>query len=62
MAKCEICGKSVQFGHNVSHSNKKTPKMWKPNVKKVKVLEAGRQTKKHVCTRCIRSGKIQKAV
>jgi hypothetical protein len=26
MAKCEVCGKSVQFGHNVSHSNKKNAK------------------------------------
>ena len=34
MAKCEICGKSVQFGCNVSHSHKKTNKMWRPNVKK----------------------------
>ncbi len=62
MAKCEICGKAVQFGHNVSHSNKKTVKIWKPNIKKVKVLEGGMLKRKYVCTRCIRSGKIQKAV
>ncbi|NMB65468.1 MAG: 50S ribosomal protein L28, partial [Spirochaetes bacterium] len=27
MAKCEVCGKAVLFGHNVSHSNKKTQKV-----------------------------------
>lgn len=61
MAKCEICGKSVQFGHNVSHSNRKVPKMWKPNVKKIRVLEKNRTVRKSVCTRCVRSGKIVKA-
>jgi large subunit ribosomal protein L28 len=62
MAKCEVCGKAVQFGCNVSHSNKKTNKIWRPNVKKIRVLEEKRVLKKYVCTRCIRSGKIQKAV
>ncbi|HOK01228.1 MAG TPA: 50S ribosomal protein L28 [Spirochaetota bacterium] len=62
MAKCEICGKSVQFGCSVSHSNKKTNRMWKPNVKKIRVLDNNRPTRKYVCTRCIRSGAVQKAV
>jgi len=62
MAKCEVCGKSVQFGHNVSHSNKKTQKIWHPNVKKIRVVENNRILRKNVCTRCIRSGKVQKAV
>ncbi|PKL35956.1 MAG: 50S ribosomal protein L28 [Spirochaetae bacterium HGW-Spirochaetae-1] len=62
MAKCEVCGKSVQFGNNVSHSNKKTPKMWKPNIKKIRVLENKKVTRKYVCTQCIKSGKIAKAV
>ena len=33
MAKCAICEKGAHFGNNVSHSNRKTPKMWKSNVK-----------------------------
>ena len=62
MAKCEVCGKAIQIGNNVSHSNKKTKKIWRPNVKKIKVLEDNRATRKYVCTRCIRSGKVMKAV
>lgn len=62
MAKCEICNKSVQFGHNVSHSNKKTSRIWRPNIRRVHVMENGRKVRRYVCTRCIRSGKIQKAV
>ncbi|MFH0975836.1 MAG: 50S ribosomal protein L28 [Spirochaetota bacterium] len=60
MAKCEICGKAVQFGHSVSHSNRKTQKIWRPNIKKVRTIENGRSVKKYICTRCIRSNKIVK--
>jgi large subunit ribosomal protein L28 len=61
MAKCELCGKGVQFGHNVSHSNKKTNKVWHPNLKKVRVSENNGTVSKYVCTRCIRSGLVVKA-
>ena len=37
MAKCAICEKGAHFGNNVSHSHRKTPKMWKSNVKSVRV-------------------------
>jgi len=62
MAKCEVCGKAIQIGNNVSHSNKKTKKIWHANVKRIKVLEDNRAVRKYVCTRCIRSGKVLKAV
>ena len=58
MAKCDLCGKSVQFGNNVAHSNKKTHKMWKPNIKKRKVVVNGRTITRNICTRCIKTGKI----
>lgn len=62
MAKCEVCGKSVLFGHNVSHSNKKTGKMWHPNIQKIRVVEGNKVVRKNVCTRCIRSGAVRKAI
>jgi len=62
MAKCEVCGKSIQIGNSVSHSNKKSKKIWRPNVKRITVMENNRQVRKYVCTRCIRTGKIRKAV
>jgi large subunit ribosomal protein L28 len=62
MAKCEICGKGVQFGCNVSHSNKRTNKMWKPNIKKIRVLVNNRTVRKNVCTSCIKTGNYVKAV
>jgi large subunit ribosomal protein L28 len=62
MAKCEICGKAVQFGNNVSHSNKKMSKIWHQKKKKIKVLFNKQIIRKNVCTSCIKSGSVQKAV
>jgi large subunit ribosomal protein L28 len=57
--KCQICGKSPQFGHNVSHSKLATNRRWMPNVQKVAVTENGRVRHIYACTRCLRS--LQKA-
>ena len=55
MAKCEVCGKGVTFGHNVSHSNRKTNRAWKPNIRKVKVVENGTPKTVSICSRCLRT-------
>ncbi len=39
MAKCAICEKGAHFGNNVSHSHRKSPKMWKSNVKSVRLRQ-----------------------
>jgi large subunit ribosomal protein L28 len=59
---CEICGKRPLKGYNVSHAHNRTKKISFPNLQKVRVLESSGQVKRvKVCTRCIRSNKIQKA-
>ncbi|MEP0761828.1 MAG: 50S ribosomal protein L28 [Chloroflexota bacterium] len=55
MAKCEVCGKGPQFGHNVSHSNRRTRRQFRPNIQRVQVMENGRLVSKTMCTRCIRT-------
>jgi large subunit ribosomal protein L28 len=55
MARCEICGKGPSFGHNVSHSNVKTKRQWKPNIQKVTLLRDGKRQTMKVCTRCLRT-------
>lgn len=57
---CEICGKGRQVGMNVSHSNNRTKRVVKPNLQRVRVSSNGRTKKISVCTRCLRSGKIEK--
>ncbi len=61
MAKCEICQKAAHFGNMVSHSHRKTPHMWKSNVKSVFVKTPSGRKKMNVCTSCLRSGKVERA-
>ncbi|MEI6702043.1 MAG: 50S ribosomal protein L28 [Deltaproteobacteria bacterium] len=60
--KCEICGKGPSFGNNVSHANNKTRTVWYPNLQKIKAVRNGSISTVKVCTRCIRSGHVTKAL
>ena len=62
MAKCEICSKEIAFGIKVSHSHRRSNRTWKPNVKKVKAIVDGSPRRINVCTRCLRSGKVTRAI
>lgn len=62
MAKCEFCDKGVSFSIQVSHSHRRTNRTVKPNVKRVKAIVNGAPTHAYVCTRCLRSGKVTRAV
>ena len=58
--RCEICGKGSMTGNLVSHSNRKTKKVSKPNIQRIKVVVDGTPKRMRVCTRCLRSGKVEK--
>ena len=62
MAKCDICNKEIAFGIKVSHSHRRSNRTWKPNVKKVKAIVNGSPRRINVCTRCLRSGKVTRAI
>jgi large subunit ribosomal protein L28 len=63
MAKrCDICGKGPQVGHNVSHAHNITKRRWMPNIKKMRITSNGTVSQAYVCTRCLRSGKVTKAL
>jgi large subunit ribosomal protein L28 len=55
MAKCDICGKGLQFGHNVSHSKVRTNRHWKANIQKTTVMVENRPVSLKVCTKCLRT-------
>ncbi|MEJ2149092.1 MAG: 50S ribosomal protein L28 [Chloroflexota bacterium] len=55
MAVCEICGKKPQFGHNVSHSMRKTNRKFLPNIQKTKVIRDGRVVTIMACAKCIKT-------
>ena len=52
--KCDNCGKGVMFGHNVSHSKRRTQKIFKPNLHEARVLLNGVRVRKRLCTKCLR--------
>lgn len=59
---CEICGKGRQVGYNVSHANNRTKTVWFPNLQYVTIIDGKKKRRARVCTKCIKKGKIQKAI
>ncbi|MEN6499874.1 MAG: 50S ribosomal protein L28 [Rectinema sp.] len=59
---CEICGKGTLFGNNVSHAKNRTRRTWYPNLVELRTLENGTVRRMKVCTRCLKSGKVEKYV
>jgi len=49
-------------GHSVSHAHNLTKRVWNPNLQRVRAMVGGRVKNLDVCTRCLRSGKVEKAV
>jgi len=59
-AVCDICGKKPSFGMSLSHSHRRNKRRWDPNIQRVRALVNGTPKRVHVCTSCIRAGKITK--
>ena len=53
--RCEICNKSIQYGHNVSHSKRRTNRRWMLNAQKRTLFIQGRRVRRNVCSRCLRT-------
>ncbi len=63
MAKrCDICGKGPLVGNNVSHAHNTTKRRWLPNLKKIRAKIDGQVKRILVCTQCIKSGRVVKAI
>ncbi len=60
--KCEVCGKGQVSGNNVSHSNRHTRRKWNANIQSIRIDDNGTVRKANVCTRCLRSGKVTRAI
>ena len=59
MQLCDITGKGKQFGNHVPFSQKKTKKVWKPNLQTKTVIVDGRKVKMKLSTQAIRTLKKQ---
>jgi large subunit ribosomal protein L28 len=58
--RCDICGKGPRFGSRVSHAHNVTSRRFNPNLQRMRAVVAGVQKRLKVCTRCLRSGKVNK--
>jgi len=60
--RCDMCGKGPRYGHSISHAHNLTNRRWNPNLQRIRVQAQGGAAKRiRICTRCLRSGKVQKA-
>ncbi|MEK6606839.1 MAG: 50S ribosomal protein L28 [Myxococcota bacterium] len=59
--RCDICGRGRQAGNNISHSNIKTKRVWRPNLHAARAKIDGRTQRIRACTRCLRGGRVIKA-
>jgi len=62
MARCEICGKTTIFINKVSHSHRVTSKKQRANLQRVRAVVNGEKKRIWVCTKCLKAGKVQKAI
>jgi len=63
MAKvCQLCGKRVSVGHKISKAHNLTKRKFYPNLHTVTVRINNQVKKMRLCSRCIRSNKIEKVV
>lgn len=73
--RCDVCektpgkgnqkverGKAKYLGGNGRKTTGITIRAFKPNLQRVRVQEGERAVYKRVCTNCLRSGRVQKAV
>jgi len=63
MAKrCAICGKGPTAGYSYSHSHVRAHRRFLPNLQRVRVMIGGVQRRVHVCTNCLKSRRVTRAV
>ena len=62
MATCFVCGKGRVMGHRVSHAKNKTKRQVLPNLQRTRILINSGVRREYVCTRCLRSGLVKKAL
>jgi large subunit ribosomal protein L28 len=59
---CVTCGKAPAIGNNRSHSNRATKRRFDPNLQHVRIMVDGTPQNAYVCARCLKSGRVQKAL
>jgi large subunit ribosomal protein L28 len=59
---CDVCGRKPGFGMKVSHSHRRSNRRWNPNIQRVRATVNGSTQRLNVCTKCLKAGKVTRAV
>ena len=64
-AVCELCGKATMFGRSVSRTGtmgwvkRRTKRMFRPNLRRVRVMVDGETKRMRICAKCLKSRKVK---
>ena len=61
-AVCDVCGKTPFFGMRVSHSHRRSNRRFDPNIQRVRAVVNGAPKRLNVCAKCLKAGKVTRAV
>ena len=65
MAKCDVCGKTKNWGNKISiarsHVSRRASRTFSPNLRTIKAEVNGEVKKIHVCAKCLRSVNVKRA-
>ena len=67
---CSVCGKGAMSGQNIRHPHSgawatrapRTKRQFKPNLQSVKTAVAGTTQRVKVCAKCLKAGKVARAL
>lgn len=72
---CEVCSKRTESGGMIARrglpkkkggvglkTTGRTLRKFKPNIQRVRAVVDGKATRVRICTRCLKSGRVQKTV
>jgi large subunit ribosomal protein L28 len=60
--RCYVCGKGPIVGSTISHSHRVIKRKFQPNLQKIKILTPKGVKRVYICAKCLKAGKVQKAV
>lgn len=52
--KCDNCDKGIMYGHNVSHSKRRTNRVFRPNLQNKRIMVGGVMKRVKLCANCIK--------
>jgi len=56
---CMVCERGPRVGFQISHSHRRSKRLWSVNLQRKRVRFQGKVVRGYVCTRCLGSDKVE---